>query len=213
MNWELAALWFVTFIVSVTIHEAAHGWFAKLGGDPTAYNAGLVTINPLPHIQRSPFGMLVIPIGMLLMTNGEMCFGGASAPIDPIWAYHNPKKAAAMSAAGPLSNLLLAAVAFATLYFIARPDGDTMVAIRKIAGIFLLLNLLLCILNLFPLPPFDGASVVAGLSRSARQFYNGLERIPYIQIVALVAAFYSLRFVFWPVFNEINGWLPYPWRY
>ncbi|MCA8949565.1 MAG: site-2 protease family protein [Planctomycetes bacterium] len=209
MNWELAILWFVTFVISVTVHEAAHAWFAMLGGDRTAYNAGQVTLNPIPHMQREPFGMLVLPLLMLYLSNGTYCFGFAHAPIDPIWAYHHPKKAALMSAAGPLANLLLAAIAFTMLWFIARPDGETMVALRKIAGVFLFLNIVLFVFNLIPLPPLDGASVLTGLSRPARQFYDGLMRIPYMQLVILILLFsYAGRFIL-PVLWTVDDWLPY----
>ena len=77
---------------------------AMRGGDRTAYLGGQVTLNPLPHIQREPFGMVILPLLMLFMSKGTMCMGYASTPIDPIWAYHHPRKAAVMSSAGPLSN-------------------------------------------------------------------------------------------------------------
>lgn len=209
MNWELAIMWFVTFVISVTFHEAAHAWFAMLGGDRTAYYAGQVTINPIPHMRREPFGMVVLPILMLLVSGGKWCFGFAHAPIDPIWAYHHPKKAALMSAAGPLANLVLAAVAFTILWFVARPDGDTMVAIRKIAGVFLFLNIVLLVFNLIPLPPLDGAGVVQGLYPPARKLYDGLMSIPYMSLVILVMLFYYAGDLIFPVLREVNGWLPY----
>ena len=213
MNWELAILWFVTFVISVTLHEAAHAWFAMLGGDKTAYYAGQVTLNPIPHMQREPFGMLILPILTLVVSSGTMCFGFAHAPIDPIWAYHHPRKAALMSAAGPLANLLLAGIAFKVLWFIARPDGETMVAIRKIAGIFLILNLLLFLFNLIPLPPLDGAGVISGLFPPARRFYDWLVRIPYSTIIVIVLLFQIIPSMFWPIFQTVNGWLPYAFRY
>ena len=98
MDWTGIALFYVTLIISLTAHEAAHALFAMLGGDRTAYYAGQVTLNPIPHMQREPFGTIVLPLLVLLMSNGSMCFGFAHAPIDPIWAYHNPRKAALMSA-------------------------------------------------------------------------------------------------------------------
>ena len=209
MNWELGITWFIVFIISVTLHEAAHAWFAMLGGDRTAYAAGQVTVNPLPHIQREPFGMVVLPILVLLYSNGQWCFGFAHAPIDPIWAYHHPKKAAAMSAAGPLANLLLGVIAFAILYFVARPDGDTMITIRRIAGVFLFLNIVLCVFNLIPLPPLDGAGIVSGLFTGTRKFYDNLMRIPFMGIIILVALFYFAGDLIRPVLFTVDDWLPY----
>ncbi len=209
MDWTLAAMWFITFIISVTFHEAAHAWFAKLGGDLTAYRTGQVTINPIPHIQREPFGMIVMPIVILLLSGGRYTFGFAHAPIDPIWAHHNPKKAALMSAAGPLANVMLAGVAFAALWFIARPDGDTMVAIRRIAGIFLLLNVLLAVFNMIPLPPLDGAGVVRGLYPGANKIYDGLMQIPFMTIIILVILFNYGGQLVWPVLFAVDDLLPY----
>ncbi|MFK7739864.1 MAG: site-2 protease family protein [Planctomycetota bacterium] len=210
MDWQAIILLFITLIISLTVHEAAHGFFANLGGDPTAKNAGLVTLNPLPHMQREPTGMVLIPLIVLYMSNGTMCFGGASAPIDPYWAARHPKRAALMSAAGPLANLLLAAIAFAVLEYIKRPDGSNEEAVFDIALSFLLLNLLLAIFNLIPLPPFDGAGVVGGLSRPAQRLYDRFQRIPYSSILALLIAWQLIPYLFFPAFREVCSWLTYP---
>lgn len=212
LDWTWIAILFVTLIVSLTTHEAAHALFAKLGGDLTAYYSGQVTLNPVPHMQREPFGMLVLPILSIFMSQGTLCFGFAHAPIDPVWAQRHPRKAALMSAAGPLANLLLATIAFAVLWIVGRPESDAGAAVRQIAGVFLLLNLLLAILNLIPLPPLDGAGVVGGLHRPARRLYDGLARIPYASLVVLVGLIYFLPHLFWPVFDLVNGWLPHPWH-
>jgi len=213
VNWEQAILWFVTLIISLTVHEAAHALFALWGGDRTAYYAGQVTLNPIPHMRREPFGMVALPLLSLYLTKGTMCLGFAHAPIDPIWAYHNPKKAALMSAAGPLANTLLAAIAFAVLWFIARPDSNSAEAVRRIAGTFLMLNLLLAVFNLIPLQPLDGAGIVTGLYPPARKLYDAIGRIPYSGIVIMILLFQVIDDLFWPVFNTVNGQLPYPYRY
>jgi len=96
-DWESAILLFVTFVISVSIHEAAHALVAKLGGDPTAYLAGQVSVSPIPHMQREPFGMLILPLLVLVSTNGQGCMGFAHAPYNPIWAERHPKKAALMA--------------------------------------------------------------------------------------------------------------------
>lgn len=213
MNWEMVFLLFVTLIISLTVHEASHALFALHGGDRTAYHAGQVTLNPIAHMRREPFGMVALPILSLLMSQGSMCFGFAHAPIDARWAYDNPKKAALMSAAGPLSNLLLAAIAFTILWFIGRPESDTAEAIRRIAKVFLLLNLLLTIFNLIPLPPLDGAGVVQGLVPSLRGLYDHIQRIPYSTIVIFVLLIQVLPYLFWPVFDAVDRLLPYPTRF
>lgn len=213
MNWENSLVWYITFVVSATVHEAAHALFALLGGDRTAYYGGQVTLNPLPHMRREPFGMVALPLLSLYLSQGRFCFGYASAPIDPIWAYHHPRKAALMSAAGPLANVLLAALAFAVLWFVGRPDSGEMEAVRRIAGTFLVLNLLLAMFNLIPLPPLDGAGVAAGLARPMQRLYDTLARVPYIAIVTFVIANELIPTLFFPVYLEVNSWLPYPFRW
>jgi membrane-associated protease RseP (regulator of RpoE activity) len=109
----LVPLWYAVFLLSLTCHEAAHAFAAYRGGDPTAYLGGQVTLNPLPHVQREPFGTILVPL-MTYFFMGWM-MGWASAPYDPLWEDRHPRRGAAMAAAGPLANLLLAALAFTVL--------------------------------------------------------------------------------------------------
>ena len=211
MDWEAIILLYVTLIISLTFHEAAHALFAFLGGDRTAYHGGQMTLNPIPHMQREPFGTIVLPLLALLLSQGRWCFGYAHAPIDPHWAARHPRRAALMSAAGPLSNTLLAAIAFAVLYFIARPENGTEEAINRIAHVFLMLNLLLAVFNLIPLPPLDGTGVVTGLVPKAQHFYDSLMRIPYMGIIIFVAIINFLPELFGPIYYEVRSWLPYPY--
>lgn len=212
MNWESAILWYVTFVISVTVHEAAHALFAMLGGDRTAYHTGQVSLNPIPHMRQEPIGMIALPILVLYMSGGAWCFGFAKTPINAMWAYQNPRKAALMSAAGPLANVLLAAIAFTVLWFIGRPGSETTETIRKIAGTFLMLNMILAVFNCIPLPPLDGAGVMKGLARPLHAFYERLESLPFVAIVTFVLANELLAVLFVPLFRVVNGLLPYPYR-
>src|SRR5262245_2059765 len=106
-------LWFVAFLFSTTVHEAMHALAALRGGDRTAYLGGQVSLSPVPHIRREPVGMLVVPL-LTAFTNG-WAVGWASTPYDPLWAARHPHRAAAMAAAGPAGNLLIALLAFAAL--------------------------------------------------------------------------------------------------
>ncbi|MCA8944364.1 MAG: site-2 protease family protein [Planctomycetes bacterium] len=216
MDFEQFALWYITLIVSLVVHEAAHAWVAYLGGDMTAYVGGQVTLNPIPHMRREPFGTIVLPIAVLILSKGSMCFGFAHTPIDARWAHKHPRRAALMSVAGPLSNLLIAAIAFSILksfvsFGLADPtpsmgmfvnpidDSSWVAPTAKIASFFLILNLLLAILNLFPWPPFDGAGVVGGLSRSAERFYAGIRTQVFLQILGLLVAWELLDYTLKPV--------------
>ena len=90
-------LWLAAFLLSLTCHEAAHALVGKLGGDTTA--AAQVTLDPIPHIKREPFGTLVVPIASFFLQGGGWMIGWASAPYDPNWANRFPKRAAIMAAA------------------------------------------------------------------------------------------------------------------
>jgi Zn-dependent protease len=169
-------LWFAAFLLSLTCHEAAHALVGKLGGDNTA--ASQVTLDPLPHMRREPFGTILVPIASFLLQGGGWMIGWASAPYDPSWADRFPKRAALMAAAGPLANFLLVILAAVGIrvgmsmgYFDA-PFGSLSLETLAVApagvakGLALFLsvlfsvNLILGCFNLIPLPPLDGYAIV-----------------------------------------------------
>lgn len=220
MDFSLIILIYVVLLASLVVHEAAHALVALWGGDRTAYLGGQVTLNPIPHIRREPFGTVILPLVMLFMTG--MCLGYASTPIDPIWAYRNPKKAAVMSLAGPVSNFLLAIVAFAVLYLLIHFDaayytGGTFVeskdslidAICRMGSVFVLLNLLLGLLNLIPIPPLDGAGVVEGLfQKQVSGIYALLRGQPiFLMIGILILVNVSYEY-FWALHRMVMDLLP-----
>ena len=225
----LGLLWYAVFVISTTFHEAAHGLAALRFGDPTARDAGLVTVDPLPHIQRSPFGMLVVPILSFLISlpNGWM-IGWASTPYDPRWAYYHRRSAALMALAGPMANLaliLLAALLIRVgmlLGLFAQPEQITwtQTTIAQFSGlaegaaiavsILFSLNLILLVFNLLPLPPLDGSEVLSlFLSESTAQRYRDLMAQPVAQMVGLVVAWNLMDRILYPVFTVALGLL-YP---
>jgi Zn-dependent protease len=169
-------LWLAAFLLSLTCHEAAHALAGKIGGDSTA--AAQVTLDPLPHLRREPFGALVVPILSFLLQGGGWMIGWASAPYDPNWASRHPKRAAGMAAAGPAANFalaLLAALAIRigiTAGYFTLPAGGLSLETLAVApagvarGLALFLsvlfsvNLILGCFNLIPLPPLDGYAIV-----------------------------------------------------
>lgn len=213
MDWEKIVTLFLVLTFSLTIHEAAHGLFAWIGGDRTAKDKGLVTLNPIPHMRREPFGMVLIPIAIIIYSQGTACFGGASAPIDPYWSMRHPRRAALMSVAGPLANVLLAGVGFAIMYFIGKPYGNVEETVFDTAHIVFLLNLLLAIINLIPLPPFDGAGVVGGLVPAMDRLFRSYAKIPLYFIISMVIAWQLINNMMWPAYYQIIEWLPYPPTY
>jgi Zn-dependent protease len=176
-NIYYAIEWVIIFIISATLHEGAHALAAKKGGDLTAYASGRVSLNPLVHIARQPLGMLVFPfISSLIM---GWPFGYASIPYNPIWAYNNPRKAAWMAASGPAANLLLVIscgiaikIGLNAGFFLApnsigltsivdAANGRILTGLATFLSMMFSLNLIMLALNLIPLPPLDGSSIVS----------------------------------------------------
>jgi Zn-dependent protease len=145
---------------------------------------------------------------MLFTFKNGMILGYASTPIDPEWAWRHPRRAALMSAGGPLANLLLAALGFVVLMVTGKAavlDGEPL---ARIAITFLGLNLLLFVFNLFPVPPLDGAGVVEGLAPGTRGFYDSLRRSPTAAMVGILGVAWVMNRIYPPVLGVVVGWLP-----
>jgi Zn-dependent protease len=175
-------VFYLVFLFSTTLHEAAHAWAAKQGGDLTAYLGGQVSLDPLPHIRREPFGMVVLPVLSVLISGWP--FGYASAPYDRHWAVRHPRRAAWMALAGPGANLALIIAAAIVIKvgfaggWLTSPDAVSFSRITAAAGagpeaiafvvsVVFSLNLVLFVLNLIPVPPLDGSGALP-LLMSAR---------------------------------------------
>ena len=211
------AVFYVVFVFAVTLHEAAHAWAAKLGGDLTAYYGGQVSLDPIPHIRREPFGMLILPILSVILTGWP--FGYASAPYDPAWARAHPKRAAWMALAGPGANLLLVFVAaivirvgvtasvFTTpssIFFsqvTEAVNSGPAQAVAFVVSVFFSLNLVLLILNVIPVPPLDGYGALP-LVLPARAFkaYRDFSRQPMIGWVGILVAWKIFGYLYHPIF-------------
>jgi len=210
-----AATWYVAFLFSVAAHEAAHAWCAKRGGDWTAYHGGQVSLDPLPHIRREPFGMVILPLISLFLI--QWPFGYASAPYDPLWADRHPRRAALMALAGPLANLALAILAggliavgiaaglleppaSASMTHVAAAvvDEGLWVGVALFLSVFFSLNLMLALLNLLPLPPLDGSTAIGLLfnERTALRIAE-FSRNPMFSLVGIVVA--------WQLFGRLSG--------
>lgn len=156
---------YVVFLFSTTCHEAAHAFVAKMGGDTTAALGGQVSLNPIPHIRRSPFGMVVVPLLSFLFSGGMI--GWASAPYDPLWERRHPHRSAWMALGGPAANfslMLLAALGIHAIRIFHLPATDPATGspslLLVVLEITFMLNLLLGTFNLLPVPPLDGSTAI-----------------------------------------------------
>jgi Zn-dependent protease len=150
-------------LLSVIVHECAHGLVAEWWGDPTARMLGRLTLNPLPHIDL--FGSILVP-GLLLMTGSGVLFGWAKpVPVPPENFRNRRVGDITVSLAGPASNVLLALVLAVVLLVAGVTVGaeDVPAALVALCAYGIRLNFILAVFNLIPIPPLDGSHVVANL--------------------------------------------------
>ena len=213
-------LWFLVFVFSTTLHEAAHAFAALRMGDETAYAGGQVSLNPIPHIAREPMGMVAVPLISFFLVGGNWMIGWASAPYDPRWAANYPRRAAIMALAGPASNLLLviaSGIAIrvgAMLGYLTAPSRAGLVTLAEgtdaagsagvaaVLGIVFGLNLVLFLFNLLPLPPMDGSAAIQLFMSEdmARRFQTVLYQ-PMWSLVGLLVAWRFFGVILGPVFG------------
>ena len=199
-------------IIAIVFHEVAHGWTALMLGDPTAKERRRLSLNPIRHVD--PFGTLLLP-GLLALT-GAPVFGWAKpVPVDK-WRLDNPRFGMmAVAAAGPGTNLVLAAIGAVLLGVFLRtivpastdPAEITNLLMQVVASApiggtgfvlfalsyFILVNLFLALFNLLPLPPFDGSHIVEGLlPPRAAQVYEKLRPFgfPLLFLLLLVIPYF-----------------------
>lgn len=162
-------------ILGLTVHEFAHGWTADRLGDPTARYAGRLTFNPLAHID---------PIGLLALILAG--FGWAKpVPVNPYRLRGNVRQGMVLvSLAGPAANLLLA---FACALFLAGGLGHLVPYGRQLLDAAVWINIVLAVFNLLPVPPLDGAKVLAGILPGSQEWLYQMER--YGTLILLVLLF------------------------
>lgn len=189
MVWQIATI-AIPMIIAIVFHEIAHGWMARALGDPTAAEAGRLSLNPLRHVD--PFGTIILP--GLLKVSGAPVFGWAKpVPVD-FSRLRNPRWGmVAVAAAGPGINFILAAVAAIGLGLLVRATdtmGDPGLATLFVSDNlrnFLIVNLFLGTFNLLPIPPFDGSRIVMGvLPPPLARIYGKIEPFGLIVVFALL---------------------------
>ena len=221
----ILASWYVVFLFSTTVHEAAHAWAAKKGGDLTAYYGGQVSIDPIPHIRREPFGMIVLPLISLFTMKWPI--GYASAPYDPYWAVRHPRRAAWMALAGPASNFILGIGAmilmiigiklglfviptqeqFSKVHIVLGLSGFTNGAAILLSMIFFL-NILLGVFNLLPLPPLDGSEAITlFMKQTTLHRYRAFIQHPSFSMFGIFFAWMIFGRIFWPIIITVINFM------
>ena len=167
------AIWAIPILFAISLHEVAHGWVASWFGDQTARLTGRLSLNPLKHIDL--IGTVIVPLLMLLVSN--FIFGWAKpVPVDPRNLHHPRRDMAFVAIAGPLANLVMAFLwgLIAKTGTYAQSIGNDWLGTPLIlmGGAGIMINVVLGVLNLIPIPPLDGAKILASVlpRRTAYQF-------------------------------------------
>jgi Zn-dependent protease len=161
MNLYTLSVWVIPLVIAITFHEAAHGFVAYQFGDDTAWKLGRVSFNPIRHID--PFGTLVLP-ALLLFTHSPFLFGYAKPVPVNFRALSDPRLGMIMVAlAGPATNMLLALVAAAGFHLLPLVPGDYAQWVADNLKNAVLINVVLAVFNMMPIPPLDGGRVAVGI--------------------------------------------------
>ncbi|MCH9053510.1 MAG: site-2 protease family protein [Proteobacteria bacterium] len=186
-----ASVWVIPVLLAITLHEAAHGYVALKLGDDTALSAGRVTFNPLKHIDR--FGTILLP-ALLLLVKSPFLFGYAK-PVPVNFArLNNPRRDMIwVAAAGPATNLILATVSALLLHLIVLFPAGAAAWIGENLRNSVLINVVLAVFNMLPLPPLDGGRVAVGLLPDMLAFR--LARLERWGLFIIIGAMFVLPYV------------------
>ena len=157
----LATIWAIPVIIAITFHEASHGFVAHLLGDDTAWRLGRVTFNPFKHVD--PFGTILLP-GLLLLLRSPFVFGYAKPVPVNFRALRSPRRDMVLvAAAGPVMNIALAVAAALAFHLVGYLPGTSAQWTAENLKNALIINVVLAVFNLFPLPPLDGGRILVGI--------------------------------------------------
>jgi Zn-dependent protease len=181
----LFTTWAIPLVIAITFHEAAHGFVAHRLGDDTAWQLGRVTLNPIKHID--PFGTILLP-GMLLLLHAPGIFGYAKpVPVRFSALSHPRRDTILVAAAGPATNIVLAVIACLGFHVVPYLPADSTQWVLDNLRNALIINVILALFNLIPLPPLDGGRILVALLPSpAAAVIARLDRFGLIIIAGLL---------------------------
>ena len=184
---QTVAIYALPVLFAITIHEAAHGYAARRLGDNTAWMLGRVTLNPIKHID--PLGTIAMPLMLYFATSGAFLFGYAKpVPVNFGNLNHPKRDMVWVALAGPASNFAQA-IAWAFSLVLMAGLGTEEQFFIKMAQAGMLVNLLLCVFNLFPIPPLDGGRILVGLLPFKQaQWVSKIEPFGFFVVIGLVLA-------------------------
>lgn len=195
------AVWLLPVLLAITLHEVAHGYVASLLGDKTAKNLGRLTVNPLKHVD--PVGTVVVPMFMAMVSPFVMGWA-KPVPVDPRNFKSPLLDMALVAAAGPISNFFMACfwAGFIVFFRSFLEMSPTLVFFIKMGEAGILINILLMVLNLLPIPPLDGGRVVAGIMPKGLALpFMQLERFGMVLVILLLVTG-ILGKVLWPIMEH-----------
>ncbi len=196
------AVWALPVLFAITLHEVAHGWVANKLGDTTAKMLGRLTINPFKHID--PVGTVLVPLAMVILQTGFVFGWAKPIPVNTRNLKNPRKDMAIVAVAGPLSNLLMA-IFWVFIYKLGISmgvDSNLGQGIRAMGQAGILINLVLFVFNLLPIPPLDGGRVLSGFVPPAVS--DMLDRIePYGFFIVIGLLYFG---VLNTILNPVIGW-------
>jgi Zn-dependent protease len=187
---QIISVWILPLLLAITLHEAAHAFVANYFGDATAKFQGRLSLNPIKHIDL--YGTIIIPIVILVVSGFQFTLGWAKpVPIDHR-NFKNPNRDMAFtSVAGPSANIVMALFWIAilkTLIVFQLPSNKVVVFIALMCQVGIVINIVLAILNMIPIPPLDGSRVVSSLLPTRWAYhYNLIEPYGIIILIILMA--------------------------
>ncbi len=181
------AVWAIPVLFAITLHEVAHGWVANKLGDGTAKMLGRLTVNPLKHID--PIGTILVPLAMVVLQTGFVFGWAKPVPVNTNNLKNPRKDMAIVAIAGPLSNLAMA-IFWVFVYKLASSaisDVNIAKGIMAMGQAGILINLVLFVFNLLPIPPLDGGRVLSGfVPASVSDMLDKIEPYGFFIVIGLL---------------------------